>query len=97
MNTDDYYLQATAAAYDQIAPAFRSVATPCSVPDSLSAYGHRLIAQVGTLGKLIDIGCGVGNNMSWFAARGAQVVNAQLLSRRNLLVLHFSVSYQYDR
>ena len=74
MNTDDYYLQATAAAYDQIAPAFCSMATPSSVPDSLSAYGHRLIAQVGTSEKLIDIGCGVGNNMSWFAKRGAQVV-----------------------
>ena len=78
MNTDDDYLQATAAAYDQIAPAFRSMATPSSIPDSLSAYGHRLIAQVGTSERLIDIGCGVGNNMSWFAERGAQVVGIDL-------------------
>ena len=78
MNTDDDYLQATAAAYDQIAQAFRSIATPSSIPDNLSAYGHSLIAQVGTSGKLIDIGCGVGNNMSWFAKRGTQVVGIDL-------------------
>ena len=78
MTPDDRHLQATAAAYDQIAPVFRDMATPSSIPDNLSAYAHHLIAHVGTAGKLIDIGCGVGNNMSWFATHGVQVIGIDL-------------------
>lgn len=77
IHTDDYLVGNTAA-YDQIAPVFRSVATPHSIPDALVAYAERIIQHLGQSERLIDIGCGVGNHMSWFAERGAQTVGIDI-------------------
>ena len=65
-----------AAAYDRIAPDYAII--NAAMPTNLATLGERFLARLGPNPCVLDVGCGVGRDMAWMEARGAQVTGIDL-------------------
>jgi ubiquinone/menaquinone biosynthesis C-methylase UbiE len=65
------------SAYDEIAETY-ALANSGDMPGSLVGLGRKLCNHVGLGGHILDVGCGVGRDLQWFKARGAQVTGVDL-------------------
>ena len=65
------------SAYDEVAETYAAVNSG-DVPESLVGLGRKLCDHVGPSGRILDVGCGAGRDVRWFAARGAQVTGVDL-------------------
>jgi SAM-dependent methyltransferase len=64
------------ATYDAVASRY-AVANAALVP-AVRAAAVQFAASLGGTGRILDLGCGHGRDIAWFAARGFSVVGADL-------------------
>jgi len=59
------------AAYDRIARAYAE-SNDGALPADLEHLAVMLIDRLGSSGRVVDLGCGTGRDMSWFERRGVE-------------------------
>ncbi len=67
------------SAYDQLAAHFAQV--NAAMPPELEAAAGRLLARVterGSQAPILDLGCGTGRDLAWFAAHGMKALGCDL-------------------
>jgi len=65
-----------AAAYDRVAADYAII--NAAMPANLATLGEQFLAHLGPNPRVLDAGCGVGRDMAWMEARGAQVTGIDL-------------------
>lgn len=69
-------IELTRQAYNRIAVQFAAV--NAGMPEQVAKMASRLIAQIRPGRRILDLGCGPGRDLAWFAAHGAQITGADL-------------------
>lgn len=63
-------------AYDQLADVY--AVHNETMPANVLALAEMLVAQVGTSGHILELGCGPGRHMAWFEDKGLTVTGIDL-------------------
>lgn len=66
----------TRQTYDRIAEQFAAVNSV--IPEQVARMAGQLITQIRPGERILDLGCGHGRDLAWFAARGARITGADL-------------------
>lgn len=73
------------AAYDQIAPVFAEAAQ-AGMPAALQPLAQTMVTAVGHGARLLDLGCGTGRDLAYFAQHGLQTIGLD----QSLGMLHYA-------
>lgn len=65
------------AAYDQMVFEYAKT-NHFKMPENLGVLARELIQYIGQNGRIIEVGCGTGRDMSWFEAQNANVTGIDL-------------------